>query len=164
MSCPWLASECHQSRATPACSLWTWWHCLSHHRWLHLSCIWAWPLQQTGIDQTGATASFLATFGGRQSASSQHKTCAGPGLLSRNVLTTTFVTLLCQREPCLGFPSRCDYNRCVTNVVSHEDMDHTDLVNCGDTVLPDVHFLYLSANLNNSSKMAQYNHKTLFIS
>lgn len=99
-----------------------------------MGCIWAWLLWQTGIEQTGATVPFLVGFGGRESASSQQRTCAVLGLLSRNVLMTTYVvTYLCQREPCLGFPSRCDYNRCVINVISHGDMDHADLVNCGDT-------------------------------
>lgn len=99
----------------------------------HLGCIWAWPLQQTGMEQKGATAPFLVSFGGKESVSSQQRTCTMLGLLSRNVLVTMYVTHLCQREPCLGFPSRCDYNRWVINEVSHGDMGHTDLVNCGDT-------------------------------
>lgn len=107
--------------------------CFSHHRWLDLGCIWAWPLQQTGTEQTRATAPFLVSFGGREGASSQQRICVVLGLLSRNVLMTTCVTHLCQREPCLGFPRKCDYKRCVINQISHGDVDHSDLVNCRDT-------------------------------
>lgn len=71
---------------------------------------------------------FLVSFGGRESASSQQRTCAVLDWLSRNVLTSTYLVIyLCKREPCLDFPSRC-----VINVISHGDMVHADLVNFGD--------------------------------
>lgn len=50
------------------------------------------------------------------------------------------VIRLCHRGHNLSFTSRYDCSRYVINMISHGDMDHTDLVNCGNAW--ELHLMY----------------------